>query len=272
MGGLKHQLKTWASAAAGRAGYRLVREGEPVVPQGMRLIGEREGVAGPGTRLVPDHVAVNGHKLIDVREEPVFGALAAEVGAEGRTLLAHDRLYVLWQAVNNVRHLQGDVAEVGTYRGGSARFLACALERLGLSPPLHVFDTFEGHPSVIVPALDGEHTTGMFADTSFDEVRNYLSPHANVVFHRGPFQETCVDVASRRFALAHIDVDIYESTVACLEFFWPRLLEGGVLVLDDYGFTTCRGLKTAVDAFVAATQCPAWYMHTGQAVLSKSAA
>jgi O-methyltransferase len=267
--GVKHHLKSGLSAIAATAGLRLVRAGEAVVPPGMRLVGETEGVAPPGMRLVPDHVAINGHKLIDLRQEREFGALAEKVLAEGRTTMTHDRLYVLWQAVGNIGHREGDIAEVGTYRGGSARFLALTLQQRGRYCPLHVFDTFEGHPNVIVPDLDGPHSVGLFSDTSYEAVRDYLAPHPNIVLHRGAFQDTCSEVGEKRFALAHVDVDLYASTVSCLEFFWPRMIEGGVIALDDYGFSTCHGLKVAVDRFTAEVGCPVWYMHTGQLVITK---
>lgn len=48
----------------------------------------------------------------------------------------------------------------------------------------------------------------------------------------------------------HLDVDIYESTRCALEFLDHRLVKGGVVVVDDYGFVTCPGVKRAVDEFV----------------------
>ena len=51
------------------------------------------------------------------------------------------------------------------------------------------------------------------------------------------------------FGLVHLDVDVYPITRFCLDFFGPRMVSGGVIVLDDYGTTTCEGVKKAVDEF-----------------------
>ena len=48
----------------------------------------------------------------------------------------------------------------------------------------------------------------------------------------------------------HVDVDLYEPTLASLAFFYPRMNPGGVMVCDDYGFTTCPGATKAVDEFL----------------------
>lgn len=219
---------------------------------------------------IPKYLSPSAHKLYDFREEPGFSELAQSVIAEGRTLLDYDRLLVLWQAVNNTRQLQQPVSEVGSYRGGSARFLSSAFSYFGSNVPIHIFDTFSGHPDQIYSSKDGPHQVGLFGDTALEHVTAYLAECKNVSIHVGRFEDRCSDIAPLTFGLVHIDVDIYQSTVTCLEFFWPRLVPNGVLVIDDYGFITCRGLKEAVDSFVAATpDCQGWYMHTGQFVITR---
>jgi O-methyltransferase len=220
--------------------------------------------------VVGHHLCPSGHKLYDFREEPDFAGIAAATRKERRTYLRHNRLLTLWQAVRNTRGLRGELAEVGTWRGGSARFLAASSRHFGELPEIHAFDTFEGHPDVIEPGIDGAHAAGNFANTSFEEVREYLAPYPNVILHKGEFRKTREAVADREFRLAHIDVDLYKSTVDGLEFFWPRLCEGGVMVVDDYGFTSCKGAKKAVDEFLGETDDAAgWYLHTGQFVVEK---
>jgi len=55
----------------------------------------------------------------------------------------------------------------------------------------------------------------------------------------------------QRFRLAHIDVDIETSVHDCLEFLYPRMVSGGVLVIDDYGHAECPGATRATEAFFA---------------------
>ena len=54
----------------------------------------------------------------------------------------------------------------------------------------------------------------------------------------------------RKFALIHIDLDLYEPTRNALEFGWEKLSDGGSLICDDYGFITCPGATRAVDEFL----------------------
>ena len=92
-------------------------------------------------------------KKIDVREMADFGELATAVINQKRTFLSYDRLYVLYQAIWNVRHLSAHgvcMAEVGVYRGGGTYFMASVAENMfEKNVTVHAFDTFEGHPDEI---------------------------------------------------------------------------------------------------------------------------
>jgi hypothetical protein len=195
----------------------------------------------------------NYWKKIDIRQVPVFGELARKVIADHRTSLSYDRLYMLYQAICNVRQFAQDasLAEVGVYRGGSSYFIASAANSLFKIPPtIHAVDTFEGHPNDIAPA-DDSHWPGKFGDTCFSDVRSYLSVFPNLIVHKGSFQDRRSELAQERFCFVHVDVDIYSATRDCLEFFAQRLLIGAVMIVDDYGATTCQGCRQAVDAFTA---------------------
>ncbi len=212
----------------------------------------------------------NANKLYDFRSEPGFGEIARQSIAEQRTLLDFNRLLTLFQSVKNTRDVGGSVAEIGAYKGGSSKFLARCFAYFDKFPPIHVFDTFTGHPDVLVSALDGKHTPGLFSDTDAVSVKEYLSEYGNINVHVGSIEERCSDVNDEKFSLVHIDVDIYAATVTCLNFFAPRLVDGGVIVVDDYGFSTCIGAKNAVDYFLSVTtNFSGWYVHTGQFVLQK---
>jgi hypothetical protein len=256
--------RRFARRLARRSGYDIVRHQPATTKAPPAPDAERITVA---RYLIP-----SGHKLIDFREEAGFNALAGQVIAAGRTLLDYNRLLTLWHAARNVRGMPQAAAEVGTFRGGSAWFLAAALEHWQMTVPVHVVDTFSGHPDVIQPALDGPHTMETFADTSLEAVQLYLAQFPAIRIHPGEFTQVSAALADEQFCLVHLDVDLHQSAAATLQFFWPRLAVGGIIVVDDYGFTTCRGLKVAVDDFVAqAADCSTWYVHTGQLILTKRA-
>jgi hypothetical protein len=215
-------------------------------------------------------------KIVDIKADSEFSRAARPVMAQKTTTLDRERLYTIYQAVQNARRLSNgnvQMAEVGVYKGGGTYFVASIVEQLFENKPtIHAFDTFEGHfREDLSPNLDGPHDQpGKFQDTSFEAVQTYLSPFPNVVLHKGRFQERSVAVSEETFAFAHLDVDIYAPTLFCLEFFAKRLITGGMLVVDDYGFKTCEGAKQAVDEFTETrTDFLKFQIESGQCLLVK---
>ena len=74
-------------------------------------------------------------------------------------------------------------------------------------------------------------------------MRSLLSPFPGVNFHAGFFPVSASEVADRRFCFVHLDLDLRQATADALEFFYPRMVTGGVLIGDDYN------LKAVHEAF-----------------------
>jgi hypothetical protein len=151
----------------------------------------------------------------------------------------------LFSLVRATAKLGGCMAEVGVYQGGSARLIREA----DTSRPLHLFDTFEGLPEPAVSdtkVLWGRFRKGQFS-WSLEDVSKYLADCAKVHFHKGLFPATGEAVKDERFSFVHCDVDLYSSTRGVLEFFYPRLLPGGIIISHD--FATCRGPREATEEF-----------------------
>lgn len=205
----------------------------------------------------------------EFRPSPEFFGVADPVVAAGRTMLGYDRLYVFWQAIRNLAIVPGDAVEVGTYQGGSAYFIAAALRAHSIADArLHVFDTFEGHPGAAITEFDPGQNPGHFATTSYEDVRDYLSPFPNIELHRGDVLETLTGLPDARYRLVHLDTDLYLPTKTCLEYFEPRLSPGGVVVLDDYSAKRCEGVRDAVDEYLAESRAfQAWDLRTEQLML-----
>jgi hypothetical protein len=205
------------------------------------------------------------------RPRHAFFELADRVILEERTLLRHDRLYVLWQAAANLRSVPGAAAEIGSYRGGSAFFIASAfMQHAGAEVPVHVFDTFEGHPADAITEHDPYHRPGQFQTTAYEDVRALLSPFAQLRIHRGDVRLTLPGLEESAYRLVHIDTDLYEPTRACLDYFGARMSRDGVIVVDDYGSKKCPGVPKAVAEFMERTnEFHAWDMGTEQLVLIK---
>ena len=221
------------------------------------------------SHLVAKAGGVNKTDYTALEAGPSFLVVANEVLAHRRTLMSLPRLHVLWQALHNSRYVPGDIAEVGVFRGGSSFFLARASQVLANAPSvLHAIDTFEGHVDGAISAEDSYHTVGMFAATSYGEVREYLEEFDFVRVHKGEFSKVVSTLTSDVYRLVHVDTDLYQPTLDCLNYFLPKLSPGGVFVIDDYLGRKCPGVTAAVHEFLR--QHPVfstWYCQTEQIVL-----
>lgn len=170
--------------------------------------------------------------------------------AAGNSLVGHDRLAVLWDEASKCAPLADGMVEVGVYKGGTATLLREAQP----DATFVCFDTFEGHPE---PSLadDPAHPAGRFNDTSIERVSSLFDGHPNPpLFVKGRFPDALdLVVLPERLSFVHVDVDLYEGTLAAFERLWPLLVPGGVMICDDYGFGDCPGAKRAVKEFVAKT-------------------
>jgi len=93
------------------------------------------------------------------------------------------------------------------------------------------------------------HKPKEFSDTSFEEVSAFLEECNNVKLVKGIFPHSANDFKDYHFAFIHIDTDFYLSVKACLEWFWPRLIKDGIIVLDDYLWPGCPGVLQALNEF-----------------------
>lgn len=164
-----------------------------------------------------------------------FRDIAAPLVESRRTMLTYDRLLTLWQAAGNVARLRLPAVEVGTFQGGSAALIAQALRAsAGEALPLHVVDTFEGHLDDTFREHDHEVQRGKFRTARYDDVRDFLAQFDGVHVYQGDASRVITGWPERRYGLLHIDVDLYQPTLDCLEYFEPRLAVGGIIVVDDY--------------------------------------
>lgn len=210
-------------------------------------------------------------KQIDTIDTPLslwdadakFSAIFNEIAAY--TIIDKIRCFMLYQYAWQIRSVPGQIAEVGVYKGGSAKLLGRIFESSGKT--IYLFDTFSGMPPSD-PSKD-TYKAGDFGDTSFEEVTAFLSGCKNMRIYKGLFPLTPNPVKNDTFCMVHIDVDIHKSVKDCCEFFYPRMEMSGIMIFDDYGFPLCHGAKAAVDAFFADKKEHPVYLPTGQCVVTK---
>lgn len=164
------------------------------------------------------------------------------------------RVYLLIMNIKalDARSVGGAFAEVGVYRGDTARILA----RLAGSREIYLFDTFDGFDAKDLRA-EGAINSGYippenFSDNSLDTVRRALCPMGNIKFCVGRFPDTVENVnAEVQFALAHFDADLYHPALEFCAYFYPRMSPGGVMIFHNYSDPDYPGTKQAVDEFFA---------------------
>ncbi len=202
--------------------------------------------------------------------DPAITQATAQLAAHGTaSLVDRFRMLVLQQLLRSTESLDGEVWELGVYRGGTALLIRNTMAA-GPGPGqrcFRLFDTFCG-----LPQPDPEHDLhreGEFADVSLDAVKAVVGADDFLDFRPGMIPHTFVGLEKSTLRFAHVDLDLYEPIAAAVEFIYPRLLPGGIMVFDDYGFATCPGARAAVDAFCVPRRLPLVVLPTGQAFLIK---
>jgi len=161
---------------------------------------------------------------------------------KANTLLTPDRVTSLIHLVRQVEHVAGDIAQVGVYKGGSARAIS-----LNTYKHIYLFDTFEGLPE---PTKGKDwHKLGDFSDSSIAHVMKVMEPYANYTIVPGLFPSSST-FTDEKFSFVYIDVDLYQDTLNCFNYFYPRMNPGGIIVSDDYEMPSCPGVKLAIDEFM----------------------
>ena len=179
--------------------------------------------------------------------DPVFQETFEQIA--GNTLVDQYRCYELWQLIQEVSSTEGAILEVGVWRGGTGALIA---RRIGMFAPgtrVYLCDTFSG----VVKASDADvgYVNGEHADTSREVVTRLCARLGitNAAVLEGVFpDETARYVQESQIRFCHIDVDVYQSAKDVLDWVWPRLSHGGVVVFDDYGFSGCSGITRLVNS------------------------
>ncbi len=183
------------------------------------------------------------------------------------TMTSYDRLVTLIRSVEylEINKIDGDFVECGVWKGGSVMAMIKVLQNLKTEErEVWLFDTFKGmtEPKEIDSKFDNtkakkllledaSRKSNVWAISSLDEVRTNISslsyPSIKLKFIEGPVEKTLLDVEIDKIALLRLDTDWYESTKIELEVLFPKLVKGGILIIDDYGHW--KGCKKAVDEY-----------------------
>lgn len=167
---------------------------------------------------------------------------------ENYTLVDKYRCYELWQLIQETSKLDGALIEIGVWRGGSGALIANQAKLNGIKDIVYLCDTFTG----VVKAGDKDPTYkgGEHSDTSKETAEEVIHKLKldNTKILVGVFpEETSKLVNDKVFRFCHIDVDVYQSAKDIVEWLWPKLVIGGMVIFDDYGFQGCDGITRFVN-------------------------
>jgi hypothetical protein len=182
-----------------------------------------------------------------------------------------DNRFTLVKFAESVAGLRGSTAECGAYRGVGSSLICEALSESYAGDEKHfAFDAFQGLPEPGESDREGWWSKGdLIADQSIAE--ELCAPYDFCEFAAGWIPDRFPVVGDRRFRLVHIDVDLYDPTRASIDFFFPRLVEGGVMLLDDHGVTSCPGARKAAEEYFDERPERLIELPTGQAFIIRGA-
>ena len=168
--------------------------------------------------------------------------------------------------IHSVKHIienniPGDFVECGVWRGGSIITIIKVLQQMGIKDrTIHLFDTFEGlnSPTEVDVRVSGEIASesdyvklGEDPLVKFDSVVKRIQsegyPQDKIIFHKGEVEQTLQKNSLDCIALLRLDTDWYESTKIEMEVLYPKVVNGGIVIIDDYGIW--KGAKQAVDEY-----------------------
>ena len=188
------------------------------------------------------------------------------------TMTSFERGLALFRAIRHIalNRVPGDFVECGVWRGGSTMIAMLSCLHFHLDDRVFwLFDTFAGmtEPGGVDVDVDGNSAAQLlaasedeqavapiWATAGLDEVRANIAgtgyPAERIHFIIGDIRSTAAATVTGPLALLRLDTDFYDSTKAELEALYPRLVAGGVLLVDDYGHW--QGARLAVDEYFGA--------------------
>jgi len=181
------------------------------------------------------------------------------------------RCFELWDLVGEASKLpEGDLIEIGVWRGGTGCLIAKKCQLAGTAATVYLCDNFQG--LVKAGDFDTAWSDGDLADTSETSVLNLVGRLnlGNVQICKGVFpEETGALFESKKFRFCHIDVGVYQSAKDIFAWIWGRVVPGGVVIFDEYGFYGCEGITRLVQEQRCASDKLVIHNLNGHAVLVK---
>ena len=176
----------------------------------------------------------------------------------GYTMVGHKRLDNIHECIKTVLedNIPGDIIETGVWRGGAMMFAKAALNYYGVTDrKIWCADSFQGLPKQydrdieigVDPELSGMRILAVSQEEVANNFKRFDLLDDDIEFLVGWFKDTLPKCPVEEIAIARLDGDLFESTMDALVNLYPKVANGGFMIIDDYG--SWKGCSTAVDEF-----------------------
>ncbi|MFN5182499.1 MAG: TylF/MycF/NovP-related O-methyltransferase [Bacteroidota bacterium] len=197
--------------------------------------------------------------------------LCKEIG--GRLLENYDiqwRIHVVCWAASHAAKLEGDFVDCGVYSGFSPRAICHFVDFQNLNKTYYLMDTFSGMDERYSSSYEMERNKKLgYAETDlFEQVKQTFKGYKTKII-KGPIPDTLKEADCEKVSFLSIDMNSEMPEIAALEYFWPKLVSGGMIVLDDYGYPGCLNQKIAHDKFAESKGVKVLSLPTCQGLIVK---
>lgn len=168
--------------------------------------------------------------------------------AKDYTLVDEYRMFEIYKLAEQAARIEGDFLEVGVWRGGTSAIIQTALSNCQSDCKFYIADTFQGVAKAGTEE-DNVYRGGEHSDADVSDVEELFKKidETEPEILIGIFPDDHKQLSIENLAFVHSDVDAYESTRGVIEWCLPKMVRGGIIVFDDYGFNTCEGVTKYVD-------------------------
>jgi O-methyltransferase len=213
----------------------------------------------------------NADFIKDQRFAKAYAAAAATNPWQGFTL--QWRVYICCYFASLVKKLEGDFVECGVNTGAYSRAVIDYIDFNSLDKKFYLLDTFEGFPIEQISDEEKKAGVDVYGGSHYKDVHQQVvetfKPF-NVTIIKGRVPQTLEECTATKIAYLSIDMNAVAPEIAAADFFWDKIVKGGVILLDDYGFPMHINQKIAFDKFAAEKNVEILSLPTGQGIIIKN--
>ena len=236
-----------------------------------------------GTPSYDANNLVTWEQSVDFMTDPRFLSAYKRGMDSGHQILrpagSREDIHIEWRvaiacwAAHHATRLPGDFVECGTNTGIVSLAICEYVDFNSTGKSFWLFDTFSGIPldqiSDTERALQRQRDNASYPEC-YELAKRNFAPYPKAHLVRGRVPDTLKSVSIDTVSYLHLDMNIAYPERAAIEHFWPKMPVGGIVLLDDYGWSNYRAQKSTMDDFASINGVAIMMLPTGQGILIKS--